>query len=288
MSFIKKDFEKKDYSFVVLPDTQNIIALKPELYLEMMNWINDNKEKYNIKAVLHMGDIVNRNTVEQWEVAKEGNDYIKNIPYIPMMGNHDNLEDYEKYVRFEDYKDKDYFGGTFKDKSLSQFYWFVNVDKRKYLFISLGWAPSWEALDWASEIIEKHQDKNVVIISHALMHRNGCLLQKHHNYSITSYEGYESYPEGYQIWEHFKKHQNVVLTLSGHISSSDISIYIENDVPSLLFDNQDEDKVLHLCMMGLLSFNYDDNSCFVNYYSFKEKALYKENNQFNITIKHIK
>ena len=40
--------------------------------------------------------------------------------------------------------------------------------------------------------------------------------------------------------------------------------------------------------MGLLSFNNNDDNCFVNYYSFKEKALYKKENQFEIKINHMK
>lgn len=287
-NFINKPLEKRDYSFVILPDTQNIVERKPEYYFEMMNWINNNKNEYNIKAVFHMGDIVNENTDSQWEIAKNGIDIIKDIPFIPMMGNHDSKEMFDQYIKYSDYKQKDYFGGAYYNDSLSHFYWFVNSDKKEYLIISLGWAPSWDVLDWADNIIKTYNNKNVIIISHALMHRNGCLLQKHHNYSITSYEGYEHNPEGFEIWNFFKKHNNVVLTLSGHISSSDISVYKENNVPSLLFDNQDEDKWKHLCMMGILSFNEENDNCFVNYYSFKENALYKESNQFEVVIKHIK
>lgn len=288
--FIKKDFKKSDYSFVVLPDPQNIVELNKELYLEMMKWIKDNKENYNIKAVFHMGDIVNKNTVEQWKTAKKGFDYINesNIPFIPMLGNHDSVEMFNEYVKYDDYKDKPYFGGSYKKGILEHFYWFVSANNREYLVLSLGWGPSQEVLNWFSDVIERNKNKNVIIASHALMHRNGKPLQKDHMFSITSYEGYENNPEGFEIWEHFKKHDNVILTLSGHISTSDISIYTENEVPSLLFDNQDEDKTRQLCMMGLLSFNNNDDNCFVNYYSFKEKALYKENNQFEIKINHIK
>lgn len=288
--FIKKDFEKRDYSFVVIPDPQNIVQLNKELYLEMMKWIKDNKDNYNIKAVFHMGDIVNRNTVEQWDTAKKGFDYIyeSNIPFIPMLGNHDSVEMFNKYVKYDDYKDKPYFGGSYKEDSLEHFYWFVSANNREYLVLSLGWGPSKEVLNWFSDVIERNKNKNVIITSHALMHRNGKLLQKDHMFSITSYEGYENNPEGFEIWEHFKKYDNVILTLSGHISTSDISIYTENEVPSLLFDNQDEDKTRQLCMMGLLSFNNNNDNCFVNYYSFKEKALYKKENQFEIKINHMK
>lgn len=285
--FINKPLEKRDYSFVVLPDTQNIIENKEEYYLKMMRWIRDNKEEYNIKAVIHMGDIVNVNTDKQWEIAKEGFDYINSakIPFIPMMGNHDDPDYFHKYVKYEDYSQNSWFGGTYSDNNLDQFYYYIKCDKKEYIVISLGWAPSNDVLKWAGKIIDENCDKNIIISTHALMHRNGKLLQKEHQYSITSYPGYENNCEGYEIWENFKDKKNVLFTLSGHISSSDISVYYENNIPSLLFDNQDEDKRDHLCMMGLLSFN--NNECFINWYSFGKEALYKEENQFAIKLNYI-
>ena len=164
--FLKNDLFKKDYSFVVLPDTQNIRERKEEYYLKMMQWIRDNQDVYNIKAVLHMGDIVNSNTLREWKVAKQGFDYLKDIPFIPMMGNHDNFDMFNKYVSYDEYKEKEYFGGTYQEGNLKHFYWFVNCNEVGYLIISLGWAPSFDVLNWASIVINTFPNKRVIIISH--------------------------------------------------------------------------------------------------------------------------
>ena len=94
-----------DYRIVVLPDTQNIIERFPSLYLKMMKWIKDNYINLNIKAVLHMGDIVNTNTNEQWEIAKQGYDYINDtdIAFMPMLGNHDDPIMFNKYFDYQTY-----------------------------------------------------------------------------------------------------------------------------------------------------------------------------------------
>ena len=84
------------------------------------------------------------------------------------------------------------------------------------------------------------------------------------------------------------KYENIILGLSGHISSMDISKYIVNEIPSLLFDNQDVDKKEQLGMLGILSFKNYSDEVGVNWYSSNLDLLYREQNQFKIKIKKLK
>ena len=61
------------------------------------------------------------------------------------------------------------------------------------------------------------------------MHRNNRLLQKDDQFSITSYPGLNNNLEGNEIWEIFSNYDNVVMGLSGHISSIELSKYTINN-----------------------------------------------------------
>lgn len=289
-NWLEPIFYPGNYRIVVLPDTQNIIERFPELYLKMMKWIKDNIDQLKIKAVLHMGDIVNTNTNEQWEIAKLGFDYLKdsNVSFIPMIGNHDNSIMFNKYFDYQTYgSNKKYFGGSYEDNKLDYCYWYINVNERKYLILNMGWAPSVDVISWGKRIIETNKDKNIIFTAHAFMHRHNRLLEKNDQFSITSYPGLERNLEGNEIWEIFSKYENVILGLSGHISSLDLSKFIDNNKTSLLFDNQDLDKKEQLGMIGLLTFNNNSNNVGVNWYSVNSNKLYKKGNQFEIIVNHI-
>jgi len=280
---------ESDYKIIILPDTQNIIERFPKLYLNMMKWIKNNKDKLNIIAVLHMGDIVHTNTEEQWEIAKEGYDYLNdtNISYMPMMGNHDNSIMFNKYFDYNTYgTSKSYFGESFEKNKLDYCYWYINAPDTQYLVLSLGWAPSIEVINWAKMIIEMNKDKYIIFTTHAYMHRHDRLLKKEDQFAITSYPSLENNLEGNEIWDIFSKYENVILGLSGHISCMDLSKYTVNNIPSLLFDNQDMDKKEQLGMLGILSFNNNSNIIGVNWYSSNLNMLYREQNQFQINLKN--
>ena len=283
--WLSPKFYDSDYKIIVLPDTQNIIERFPYIYLNMMKWIKDNKKILNIKAVLHMGDIVNTNTEEQWDIAKNGYDYLNDtdIAFMPMIGNHDDSIMFNKYFDYQTYGlNKKYFGGSFEKDKLDYCYWYINTEYENYLVLSLGWAPSIDVINWAKDIIEINKDKKVIFTTHAYMHRHNRLLQKDDQFSITSYPGLENNLEGNEIWDIFSEYENIVLGLSGHISCMDISKYIVNGNPSLLFDNQHIDKKEQLGMIGILSFKNDSSEIGVNWYSTNLDLLYKEQNQFKI------
>src|SRR5205085_2879552 len=50
-------FVPGSWTLVVLPDTQIYSESYPELFKDQTRWIVANKDRYNIKYVLHLGDI---------------------------------------------------------------------------------------------------------------------------------------------------------------------------------------------------------------------------------------
>ena len=59
-----------DFSIVVLPDTQYYTTNSSwmEHFYDQTQWIMDNRQSYNIKAVIHVGDIVESDGFNQQEL----------------------------------------------------------------------------------------------------------------------------------------------------------------------------------------------------------------------------
>ncbi|MBR3935212.1 MAG: metallophosphoesterase, partial [Oscillospiraceae bacterium] len=287
------EFAEGDYTMVVLPDTQNMITYHAEHYYNMMRWIADNAEEMNIRGVMHMGDMVNNNNDTEWTICKNGIDIIEaaGIPWMPMMGNHDNSAWFNKYYDYKTFgTEQSWFGGAYYADKLDHTYWFITAGEREYLILSLGWAPSWDVFNWAKGVVEENSDKNVIINCHAYMDKDGTFLSEGDAHCVSAYK--PGYPNGDDVWNAFADYENVVLAMGGHISTPDVikrtdKNGINRDVYSMLIDAQNEDVQNKLGMIAVLTFHEDSDKVDVNWYGTRYDALYGAENQFEITVPHI-
>ena len=293
LDWIAPDFPEGDYTFAVLPDTQSLVEYWPERFENMMQWIADSKERLNIEAVIHLGDMVDDNLDLQWKNVKAGMDRLDavGIPWMPMRGNHDSSEYFNRYFDYATYgTNRSWFGGTFEEGTLDYTYWFVNAGSREYLILSLGWAPTWDVLDWAKGVVEAHPEKNVIITAHGLMNTNGQHLSEVSSISITKY--FKDRPEGYQVWEAFAGYPNVVLTMGGHVPSPDIITRTDKngagkDVTSLLLDRQHDDVTDRLGTVAFLIFHEGSDTVDICWYSHRFDAFFREKNRFSFEVPHV-
>ncbi|MDI9379369.1 MAG: hypothetical protein QM845_00625, partial [Verrucomicrobiota bacterium] len=63
-------FVPGSWTLAVLPDTQIYAMRYPDLFMDQTRWIAANRDRYSIEYVLHLGDITNNNTSNQWQNAK--------------------------------------------------------------------------------------------------------------------------------------------------------------------------------------------------------------------------
>ena len=289
--WIAPEFIEGDYSMVVIPDPQRLVHYHPESYYDMMQWIVDNEDTLNIEAVLNMGDMTDTGAAEQWVVSKKGMDLLNStdIAWMPMMGNHDDSAGFNKTYDYATYgSNRSWFGGSYHANKLDHTYWFVDAGERDYLIFSLGWMPTVSVLSWAEGIIQQHPDKNVIITAHAYLNSDGRLLSKA-DFGIGGL--FPQIPDGIQIWDTFKKYENVVLALSGHVHSEDIVTYVDQnaagkDVYSMLLDRQNDDTEQKLGTLAVFTFDNDSDEVKVNWYSTRYDAFYREKNQLDITVPH--
>ena len=297
VDWLAPDFAKGDYSMVALPDTQFLSQNHKESYKKLTQWIADNKDNYNIQAVMHLGDMVNSNYTDQWNACKTAMDQLNNsgIAWMPMRGNHDNSGWFNDYFPYDQYgSNRAWFGGSYEHDVLGQDkldsnYWHVECGGREYLIFSLGYAPSKEAIDWAENIIKNNPDKNVILTAHAFMYWDGTHLDPEDDLDSPNAPS-----DGKSIWDQLgAKYPNVVLALGGHIGYPDLARRTDKngagkDVTSILCDAQGIDYTYNLAMMMLLTFDEDSNEVDVNWYSVCNDKLFRTRNQFTITVPHVK
>jgi len=80
----------KPFTFVAIPDTQYYSLDYPALFKTMTQWIVDYRREWNIRMVLHEGDITHKNTDSEWANAVAAITVMNNeVPYVLSIGNHD-------------------------------------------------------------------------------------------------------------------------------------------------------------------------------------------------------
>jgi len=293
------DFAEGDYTMLVMPDPQILMKWQTESWYDYTQWIADNVDDLNVKAVISVGDMVNDNNTTQWNQSVQGVETfeVTDVPWIPMRGNHDPSAEFNTYFPYSKYSEKSWFGGSYEEGKLDYCYWFVTVGDREYMMLYLGWAPSWDVLDWAEEVIKTFPEKNVILSTHAYMNWDNTLLEAGDGGWVGGYTGksgygdYTGYPEGVDIWEKLGKYENVVLALGGHIGSTDLACWEDENgagemVTSMLVDSQHLDYVA-AGLIAVLTFHEDSDTVDVNWYSPVQKAFFRERNQFSITVPHI-
>jgi hypothetical protein len=196
------------FTIVFLPDTQyytrnvkkdkngNVVKDgQIDIFSDQLKWISDYRKDYNIKAVIHLGDITDSNAAIAWQFANRV--YAKymdglNLPYTVAPGNHDfkqcknnsqgvgsckgsNGSTYKRdATRFSSsgkfnnsrakLKDRAWFKGFTKVGNSYITFKAAGID---FLVIALEYAPRKEMIKWADDLISKYPNHKVIIESHA-------------------------------------------------------------------------------------------------------------------------
>ncbi|MFZ1529181.1 MAG: metallophosphoesterase [Ferruginibacter sp.] len=246
---------KRKFTIVLIPDTQHYTYKfedRFDTYKKQMKWIADNQENENIKFVIHLGDITQHNSDEEWKVAKEAQTvlYKAKMPHSMLPGNHDypgggsfdsrNTEKYNLHFGPQWFEIADYrswYGGH-KGTTNDNNYCFFESEGLKFMVISLEYAPRKETLCWASEVIRKNKDRRVIIATHCYLGSGG----ERCNCGI----GYTAIGNSHAdfTWKEFiRKHSNIFMVVAGHVNDSEHHVATGlngNRVHEILTDYQAE------------------------------------------------
>jgi len=241
----KEEKKEKPFTLIVFPDTQIYSKNDPswrnssqkEVYIAMTKWVANHVKLDNIKFVLHMGDIVNEDyEAYEWRNANEAMSVLDGVvPYTMVVGNHDmlvgnvespldsmrNTTNFNNTFPYTRYQNENWYGGRMmKDNfipgdSFDNSYHFFNQGKLAFMIVNLEVGPTNDMLAWADSLIAKYPSKRVIVMTHSYLLGN----------NKRDFPGGFGYlpPKantGEDIWgKLIKKHKNIFLVLSGHISN---------------------------------------------------------------------
>ncbi|WP_226582748.1 metallophosphoesterase [Halobacillus litoralis] len=230
------------FKIVLLPDTQVYSDEYPEIYEAQTKWLADKFEEEDIRFVMHLGDIVDKNEKHQWENADKAMRILDeaDVPYGITMGNHDmggKTKNYRKYFGKKRTQDNPGYAGH-SDNELNSYYTFFAEDK-EYLVLFLNIDAPGEDLAWAQRVLDDHKDKPTILITHLLMNSKGDLSSKPY---VRKTKG--NAPQ-FVYDEFVSKNSQIFLTANGHYSGASNRTRTNDDgldVYQYLVDYQSEKK----------------------------------------------
>ena len=274
------------YSFAVVGDTQRIAYNYKDRFGEIYDWILDNAPGNKTKFVMGLGDITETSSDEEWTIAMNAIKKLDgNIPYSLVRGNHDSVDSFNKYVKYDDYKNV--VGGTYEGDMRNTYQKF-SVGDVKYMVFTLDYGASNKVLAWAREIIESHPDHNVILTTHAYLYRDGTTLDADDICPPATTGGKNN---GDHIWDKLASQcENIVLVLSGHdpcdniIMTQDKGVH-GNTVTQMLIDPQGADNTYGgLGAVAMFYFSEDGKDVTVRYFATLQDKYFMSASQFNMTL----
>jgi len=216
-----------DFTIVVYPDTHvRADTTNLSIWQAQNSWVVNNLSTLNIVAVLGVGDIVNSPSVAGYSNATTiGYDLIDNsgLPYLPLVGNHDydNLHlrttsIYDAFFGPTRFTSKSWYLGGHPAGSNANLAIKFDADSRKYLILGLEFFPQESTVIWAQGVIDANPDREVIVVTHAYLTKEGTLYQDSDTYGPALYGLTQDY-SGQELWDNFiKLNPSIFLVIGGH------------------------------------------------------------------------
>lgn len=229
-------FVDGSFTIVALPDTQVYCEKYPVHFHNQTKWIAEQRVNRNIKFVVHLGDITNRNTKPQWEVARSAMARLDGVvPYSLALGNHDcgpggNAADrstmLNDFFSVADAKKSPCLAGLKDSDRLDNSFHVFTAGKAAFLVLALEWAPRDETVEWARDVVARHADHHVILTTHAYLYYddNRYDWKKHgrkqkwnpHDYETAALPG--GVNDGEELWTKLvASNPQAFLTVNGHV-----------------------------------------------------------------------
>jgi hypothetical protein len=312
------------FTIVIIPDSQAYLGAgtkltpgstdpvtNPNLEAQVA-WITSNRQRENIVFVSHVGDIVDRNRADQWEVAKRHLDRLRGlVPFGLTVGNHDmgvngDAHLFQSSFPAASFKDYPWYFGCYEHTREDQRVSANNVNSAQifsaggvdFIHLSLECNAPDDVLVWANSLLEQHPNRRALITTHMDL----GIVEK-----PKTAAGFRGDPKGRmrwvkvqgdrgnsgeQLWDKlFRKHPNLALIFCGD-QSRVTALHLERTaddghvITSMLSDYMSQPA------LRLLRFLPKENRVDVLTYEVKggflvdETVYVKDRSQHQFTIPH--
>lgn len=250
----------------------------------MINFMNDNKDKLNIKLFAHNGDLIEWPRTKDWLLAQQGLLMLV-IMWLVSLGNHDdnswngsrnvsstsNWQYANKYISYDIQSKQKGFVDSFPKNTINNTAYEFQGGGLKWLALALAYVPEQDEIAWANEVVAKHPSHKVIITTHDYM-----------------VDGGGRSGSGQELWDKLvKTHKNIFMVLCGHIPTAAHRIdkgEQGNTVYQFLADYQNYTVREPNSYLRLLKIDVMNKTIDVKTYSPAfNKYLTDRNNQFTLT-----
>ncbi len=276
------------FSIMHISDTQYISKDYPQLFYDTTAWIVNNAANYNVKMVVHAGDIINYNATQsvmdsEWTCANTSMSALLNagIPYAFCTGNQDVKPYYnpngnmtgDSYLSFNmSYlRSKPYWVDDFNSKNTAVKF---TVNNFPFLIICIEFAATAPTLTWMQEVLDANPDCNVIVAAHMYLNQNATYSNPlapfadwGNNFKVIL----DSYPK-------------VFLTLSGHYGEADAGANMirVDDREEIFFDRSNINGFQGGASVRIYTFNLTSKTVNVSTYALDTQTwLTDAYNQFS-------
>lgn len=266
------------FSLIWMTDTQYLSQTYPEYFDSACQWIVNNKDAYNVRLVVHTGDIVNTGTnLSQWQNANHSMGILldNGVPYCWDAGNHDLMSGYWNGKSFTAFdvsvlKSKTYWEADCLDGRNTAVSF--NVSEDNFLVVNIEYHANSTVLQWLNTILDAHADSHVVVATHAYLNE-------------TCGYGNDGWALGLRNGL-LANHINVFMTLSGHYySSSTANRTVVGNRLELFFDRQDIEGQKGGASLRILTFDLSQGKLDVRTYdTYAGKFLADSDSQFTMDL----
>ena len=256
------------FSIVVVPDTQEYRGkgtkaepkskdpLTNPAFADHMRWIVDNLQTQRIAFVSHVGDIVDINSAEQWELARHCMDQLHGrIPYGIAIGNHDmkgsgDSSLFQQYFPASRFADFPWYGGCYTGSADSvsgdnaNCYQLFSACGLDFVILHLECNAPDDVLQWADEVLDANASRRAIVTTH--MGLGPAAKPKKASDFLDAPKGRMQWSKVHgsrgnspqQMWEKcFCKHENLFLIFSGDQSRTQaIRLSSKNDAGGTVYE----------------------------------------------------
>ncbi|MCW4017568.1 MAG: metallophosphoesterase [Candidatus Bathyarchaeota archaeon] len=236
-----------NFSIIWITDTQYLSESYPTYYDSLCRWIVNNVEKYNVKMVIHTGDLVeDEGNTTHWDSANHSLSILLDagIPYTWNAGNHDyNATCWigNQYAAFNpaNFEEEPYWvddAGEGKNTAVQ-----FTASGMDFLIVNVEYDADNATLEWANSILDAYPESHAIVGAHFYLNRTGRYEPWATNFRQTV----------------LATHSNVFLTLSAHVHPLAYSGLANQvgDRHELVFNRQDKDNYMGGASLRILTFD---------------------------------
>jgi hypothetical protein len=235
-------------TLVVLPDTQYYADCESRHLSDQTRWVAEQAKSRNVRGVLTLGDLTDKNSEREWRYVKSGVGLVENAaPVVLVTGNHD-LGDrgtanrrqslLQKFFPDPPGQAKQALAATARPGDIENAYYRIALPRVTLGVLSLEWSPRSASVAWANDVLGRYAQDRVIVLTHAYLYEDGSRYdwwkkgakqewnplaygtgQKDTREPTTRANlNAEGALDGEMLWNDLvKRHRGIFLVVSGHV-----------------------------------------------------------------------